>query len=1025
MLVPLCCLLRLSVTVSPHNAHELARSGGLEPLAWLLRRALSQLTAESPPDCAPARVAADALHALGAVAGGSDALCASLASSEQLRSCVADAARALQLRHIAPLLEGALRAVDALSASPDAEAALSAGGAPLLLLLLCLQYDATAEGADQGEGEGGSAQLEANGHALLAVRALRALCGYSRGEPAGGAAPFELHGGLSLASVGGGSGEGGGGARAARGGGCAECARALLPAALGEMLADGCAPEVLLRALNGSCRTPHLIWSGASRAQLAQLLADAAAALWRGAESFDPVAAALGCAYEQLAGELLLGGVYVRVFCEQPDFRLRQPRAFARALLELAQETLPAATAGDGSAAAPQPELCLALDALRLLLRRMGDVEPELLGRRRLDTVLRLVSPAAHHEVATRALACALALSASAACVDALAAAPAVWASNLALALHECPLLSLGALRLLRALAAAPDAVGAMLGQGVHVLALRLLLEQPALAQPHHLAQTEAAGHEGALTVVARGGGGDRRREQAALPPAERRRVREAACALLGRMAADRAHGEAVRMACGRLLPPVLLDTIAETAAAAAAADSAPSASVAVLANGSDPSELEGAAGPGLRLLDGSHDNPELIWGPPLRAQLLAALRPLCEQLAAAARAHDVPSALARCPPAVAYAELASLLCLGGVFLGRFVRSSGWPLRRPAAFLRALVAEWNLIVPAAAAAAAAQPAAAGVGALVATSLRARPSQLGAGEGGAGALPARGACEAEWADVCEALALLLHAEPALARELAAMGVSAKFTSQCTHADPRVQRCAVAVTQALAGSADGLSALRRYESVAPLAAAVAARCERAECVLAALTRMAAVPDLAGQAVRCGLPGLCASLLDGIAAAYAQPQAVRVRAHRPRRSPAPPPCSLPLTAALRRPRAPPRPGARDPAAARARGGRSARGGRESGAAALARLGAGARTVGRAAATGGRGRAAPARAARAGGAGPARARGHQRVRALQAAAHECGGRGGGRGQSGGRGGGGCRCCRDGVAGRAHLQAL
>jgi len=516
-------------------------------------------------------------------------------------------------------------------------------------------------------------------------------------------------------------------------------------------------------------------------------------------------------------------------------------------------------------------QLCVVLEGLRLLLRRLGEVESELLSRRRHDCLLALLVPGVAAEVAALALGCAQALGASAKCVDAISAVPSVWAPNTCLLLHERPRLALGALRLLRVLAANHEAVGALLAHGAHLLALRLLVAtfrggresaeigRIGMAEGGVLKKRAGEWEPASLSLAEREAASLSLAEQeaATLSLAERRRLREAACALIGRMAADAAHGEGVLSALSRLLPAVLIETMQE---GAAKADATPSAAALALAGGGGGGEGADAMAPqsaGLRLFDETQENPELVWDNQMRAELAACLDSLCRELASHLRSSKniPPPSLTRGVPPLQYTQLGSDLNLGGVWVARFVRQPQWALRKPGRFLDGLLKEWALLVPAAAAAALAEQ-----------QFLSQP-----------------ACDASsvWGSVCNALVALLGANPALAREVAARGAAPQFTAHCAHVDSRVARVACAVSLTLAGSQPGLQALRRFDSVAQLTSAVASRCERAALVLGALTKMAALPDLVGQAMRCGLPGLCLRLVEGGSNTYDEPPAVRAHA------------------------------------------------------------------------------------------------------------------------------------------------
>ena len=67
-------------------------------------------------------------------------------------------------------------------------------------------------------------------------------------------------------------------------------------------------------------------------------------------------------------------------------------------------------------------------------------------------------------------------------------------------------------------------------------------------------------------------------------------------------------------------------------------------------------------------IFDASHENPELIWNAPMRAELRAALEHLStDALAAQRKQPPAPYELAA-DFGVEYPQLQSLLCIGGVY---------------------------------------------------------------------------------------------------------------------------------------------------------------------------------------------------------------------------------------------------------------------------------------------------------------------------------------------------------------------
>lgn len=123
-----------------------------------------------------------------------------------------------------------------------------------------------------------------------------------------------------------------------------------LPPIFSEAVRDS--PAAAIRLFDSSTENPELIWNDATRAKVSKLVAGEAQQLfqaqkdnpehiWRPVEG-EP------CAYEDVvAGELVVGGVFLRLFVANPSWVLRQPKLF---LTELMERTLSEIRKGSGEA---------------------------------------------------------------------------------------------------------------------------------------------------------------------------------------------------------------------------------------------------------------------------------------------------------------------------------------------------------------------------------------------------------------------------------------------------------------------------------------------------------------------------------------------------------------------------------------------------------------------------------------------------------------------------------------------------
>lgn len=110
----------------------------------------------------------------------------------------------------------------------------------------------------------------------------------------------------------------------------------LLPPGLVALVCEGSA-DAVLRALSGSSETPEFIWdvhmAATAAAEVATLAANARQRQAEGELDWS-LPAGYSLVYERLAGELHVGGVYVRFFLKNPEFAIRNPKRFVEGLME-------------------------------------------------------------------------------------------------------------------------------------------------------------------------------------------------------------------------------------------------------------------------------------------------------------------------------------------------------------------------------------------------------------------------------------------------------------------------------------------------------------------------------------------------------------------------------------------------------------------------------------------------------------------------------------------------------------------
>lgn len=92
---------------------------------------------------------------------------------------------------------------------------------------------------------------------------------------------------------------------------------------------------------DSSNENPELIWNDATRTKVKRVIDDEVVKLYE-QHVKDPTAkwnttslADKSCAYgESISGELVVGGIFVRLFVENPGWSVRHPKQFATELIE-------------------------------------------------------------------------------------------------------------------------------------------------------------------------------------------------------------------------------------------------------------------------------------------------------------------------------------------------------------------------------------------------------------------------------------------------------------------------------------------------------------------------------------------------------------------------------------------------------------------------------------------------------------------------------------------------------------------
>ncbi|XP_045490709.1 dnaJ homolog subfamily C member 13 isoform X1 [Pieris rapae] len=460
-------LAHATVHCSALNAEELCREDGLQVLSSALSRCVSVLGG-SKADSTAARVCAHCARSFAVAAGFPSCRAAAAA----LPNLAGDLVPLLKRPQLGDTACAGAEAVAALSAEPTCRVLLAKAGAVHALLLPVLQYDYTLTESGMDTEKAASKQEIANRLAVQCVRALSALYG-----------PHEE--------------------TSAMDDNVKEALHLLLTPYLCSKLANPDSHE-LLKTLTSNWRTPYLVWDNSTRAELREMLRD-----YRYFSDDEPLITPFEySAHERL---LLVGGVYLHIYNEQPEFTIENPQQFVLDLLKFVEGEIRKDLTAERA-----EHITLALNSLAHCVIKNPGVEIQCNGQ--FGLIFGLLSARSHPPVCIAALRCVSATAGCRECVEDVAASGLLG--------HLLPLLvasqQVEAVTALSALLASTALVREALAKGAVIYLLDLFCNSK-------------------------------------LPE-----MREAAIDLLARMMSDKLHGPKVRLSISRYIPGVFAEAMRE-----------------------------------------------------------------------------------------------------------------------------------------------------------------------------------------------------------------------------------------------------------------------------------------------------------------------------------------------------------------------------------------------------------------------------------------------------------------------------
>ncbi|GAB6018577.1 DnaJ sub C member 13 [Chamberlinius hualienensis] len=287
-----------TVNCSALNAEELRREKGLELLQEAFARCVSVLSRSSKPNDFAVQVCSNILKCFSVAAQ----FPACRDKIIEMPSLVGDICRVLYYQHLAKLCIVAVECVYSFAVDNLLQMHLLQSGVLWHLLLHLFQYDYTLEESGLEKSEESNKQEVANRLAIMSVDACARLGGYLSGDRVTPENDL-VRGAL----------------------------RAMLsPYTANQLKKD--TPTEVLKIFNSNTENPYLIWNNGTRAELTDYLQTQQTDHVRTGQSDHSFGSEF--VFSLHSRELIIGEIFVRVYNEQPEFAIENPKNFAVDILE-------------------------------------------------------------------------------------------------------------------------------------------------------------------------------------------------------------------------------------------------------------------------------------------------------------------------------------------------------------------------------------------------------------------------------------------------------------------------------------------------------------------------------------------------------------------------------------------------------------------------------------------------------------------------------------------------------------------
>ncbi|XP_059475793.1 dnaJ homolog subfamily C member 13 [Neocloeon triangulifer] len=298
------------------NAEELRREGGIDSLLEALSRCVAVLSKSAKPQDVAVKVCCNVVQTLGVCAKSQ----ACRDKMVELPRLVWELCSILQWQHLIELACHTSACVASLAADSILQMALVQSGAMWPALKSIFGFDYTLEEGGVTQTESTNNQALGNRLARLSLKVCAALSGYPPPSPTTSQPPKEV--GKKIEEL-----------YPANPVAQKALDRLLTPFIAHQLNSD--TPDEILKILNSNIENPYLIWDNGTRAQLNDFVEEQRT-LRR--DPNDPIDPSIDLApvfdFSAHCDELVIGGVFIRIYNEQPSFPIQKPKGFVLELLE-------------------------------------------------------------------------------------------------------------------------------------------------------------------------------------------------------------------------------------------------------------------------------------------------------------------------------------------------------------------------------------------------------------------------------------------------------------------------------------------------------------------------------------------------------------------------------------------------------------------------------------------------------------------------------------------------------------------